>query len=199
MAEFIHNDLVFDITDSGLATLVQCRSSKTSVMVPAVVNHCGRVCRVVAVADSAFKKSQCIEVNVAEGVKSIGPECFAKSSLKKLFLPKSVMSVGDLAFDECGSLSVIRCAAKNPPEFQMAGFLNKSDVEVVVPVGSSKLYMASDGWGEFGRFSESDEVMNQTAADCGSDVMSLVASLSERVSALERRLAEFEERMSHNE
>ena len=52
-------------------------------------------------------RRDCSEVNIPEGVTSLGEECLYSSPLTSITLPESVTSLGEYCFDMCSSLTSI--------------------------------------------------------------------------------------------
>lgn len=194
MNTYLQNNVEYLLLDENVAAVKSVTGFAEKVIIPSHIKVDENVYSVKSVAPNAFRGSAVKEVIMAEGIMAVGDGAFAKSSIQKVQFPATLSEAGSLLFDECGSLRQIVCGAKCPPESDMLGFFSKSEVEMVVPVGSSKMYMADDNWGELGTFSEADIdlVVDEEKEDV--DLYKLIADLTRRVSELERKVSELENR-----
>ncbi len=102
--------------------------------------------------------SKLTEINIPEGVTSIGEEAFVVSnSLKKVMLPSTLTSIEKRAFAESPAISNIICGAKVPPE---GGSEDIFSMEVYdratlnVPVGTAQAYRSTMPWSQFNNIEE---------------------------------------------
>ena len=72
--------------------------------------------------------------------------CYNLQRLTSLTIPRSVQSIGELAFGECNSITSVIIEASTPPTGN--GGLDKS-VKVYVPCQSYEAYKSSDDWKDY--------------------------------------------------
>ena len=95
-------------------------------------------------------------VTVPPLIETIGAECFQGcTQLDAIILPKSVTRIKDWAFENCRSLTYLRCDAAEPPAVPENAFqgINKDNFTVEVPEASVDKYRQAPGWREFRRIS----------------------------------------------
>lgn len=75
--------------------------------------------------------------------------------LDAVVIPKRVVKIGSYVFENCSSLSYIRCDAVNPPDVPLNAFsgVNKDNFTIEVPEESVDAYRSHPVWGEFKRIS----------------------------------------------
>ena len=126
--------------------------------IPAQVVQDGQVYAVTAIGDYAFANTNVEYINLPEGIESIGTSAFdGNGSLKRVILPSTLTSIGQFAFYECRSLSVIYNNAAQPLDIKDKGVfadgtygrLDVGSIELHVPFGSTELYAAADEWKDF--------------------------------------------------
>ena len=126
--------------------------------IPAQVVQDGQVYAVTAIGDYAFANTNVEYINLPEGIESIGTSAFdGNGSLKRVILPSTLTSIGQFAFYECRSLSVIYNNAAQPLDIKDKGVfadgtygrLDVGNIELHVPFGSTELYAAADEWKDF--------------------------------------------------
>lgn len=126
--------------------------------IPSQVVQDGVVYAVTAIGDYAFANTNVERINLPEGIESIGTSAFdGNGSLKEVILPSTLTSIGQFAFYECRSLSVIYNNAAQPLDIKDKGVfadgtygrLDVSSIELHVPFGSTERYEAADEWKDF--------------------------------------------------
>lgn len=126
--------------------------------IPSQVVQDGVVYAVTAIGDYAFANTNVERINLPEGIESIGTSAFdGNGSLKEVILPSTLTSIGQFAFYECRSLSVIYNNAAQPQDIKDKGVfadgtygrLDVSNIELRVPFGSTERYEAADEWKDF--------------------------------------------------
>ena len=126
--------------------------------IPAQVVQDGQVYAVTAIGDYAFANTNVEQINLPEGIESIGTSAFdGNGSLKRVILPSTLTSIGQFAFYECRSLRVIYNNAAQPLDIKDKGVfadgtygrLDVANIELYVPFGSEELYAAADEWKDF--------------------------------------------------
>ncbi len=126
--------------------------------IPAQVVQDGRVYAVTAIGDYAFANTSVEQINLPEGIESIGTSAFdGNGSLRQVILPSTLTSIGQFAFYECRSLSVIYNNAAQPQDIKDKGVfadgtygrLDVGSIELRVPYGSTEQYAAADEWKDF--------------------------------------------------
>ncbi len=134
------------------------RLNTTEWTIPAQVVQDGQVYAVTAIGDYAFANTNVEQINLPEGIESIGTSAFdGNGSLKRVILPSTLTSIGQFAFYECRSLSVIYNNAAQPQDIKDKGVfadgtygrLDVANIELYVPFGSEELYAAADEWKDF--------------------------------------------------
>ena len=134
------------------------RLNTTEWTIPAQVVQDGQVYAVTAIGDYAFANTNVEQINLPEGIESIGTSAFdGNGSLKRVILPSTLTSIGQFAFYECRSLSVIYNNAAQPLDIKDKGVfadgtygrLDVANIELYVPFGSEELYAAADEWKDF--------------------------------------------------
>ena len=134
------------------------RLNTTEWTIPAQVVQDGQVYAVTAIGDYAFANTNVEQINLPEGIESIGTSAFdGNGSLKRVILPSTLTSIGQFAFYECRSLSVIYNNAAQPLDIKDKGVfadgtygrLDVGNIELYVPFGSEELYAAADEWKDF--------------------------------------------------
>ena len=126
--------------------------------IPAQVVQDGQVYAVTAIGDYAFANTNVEQINLPEGIESIGTSAFdGNGSLSRVILPSTLTSIGQFAFYECRSLSVIYNNAAQPQDIKDKGVfadgtygrLDVANIELHVPFGSTGRYEAADEWKDF--------------------------------------------------
>lgn len=110
---------------------------------------------VTSIGDWAFNGCEdLISIEIPNSVTSIGSSAFAFCrGLRIITIPASIKSVGDIMF--FGSLNIKNIylqSAEVPTAYDTSIFdpeLDKSTVDLYVPVGSATLYAATYGWNQF--------------------------------------------------
>lgn len=134
------------------------RLNTTEWTIPAQVVQDGQVYAVTAIGDYAFANTNVEQINLPEGIESIGTSAFdGNGSLSRVILPSTLTSIGQFAFYECRSLSVIYNNAAQPLDIKDKGVfadgtygrLDVANIELYVPFGSEELYAAADEWKDF--------------------------------------------------
>ncbi|OIP83180.1 MAG: hypothetical protein AUK44_05975 [Porphyromonadaceae bacterium CG2_30_38_12] len=131
-------------------TLFMCPFAKTgSFVVPATVKH---------INYSAFDGCAAISaITLPNSLISIGGYAFEYcTGLTKILLPLHTTNISDGAFYSCSSLTELSIANPNPPIVDYYTFdqINKSLCKLIVPVGSSTIYSATNYWKDFTMLSE---------------------------------------------
>ena len=118
-------NLIFSINQSAkTATVTGYTGSPTDVKIPATISVVsigsenlyieGNDYIVTSISRNAFADCKTItDVQISEGVKTIGDQAFANSSLKTINIPRSVSSIGDIAFSDCKELTQITVSSSN--------------------------------------------------------------------------------------
>ena len=86
---------------------------------------------------------------------------------ENVVLPKSVISVGYLAFNNCSNLTSITCEATTPPAINCYAFyeVDKS-IPVYVPSNSVEVYKSAEHWSEFTNYQPlSSDIASGTCGD----------------------------------
>lgn len=89
-----------------------------------------------------------VEVNVPDGVTSIGRSAFSNcTSLALVYLPDSLTFINDYIFNACSSLVSITCRATNPPVLKSDAFTGApATINIYVPAESVEAYKAANYW-----------------------------------------------------
>ena len=108
-----------------------------------------------------------------------GLQCLCKEAintldnLKSISLPSTLSNIGGAIFNECGSLTEIKCYSANPygmSQFDCFNGLDKSKCTLYVPYKCQTAYAADALWGEFPIIEMEPEVFTVTFLDWNEDV-----------------------------
>ena len=108
-----------------------------------------------------------------------GLQCLCKEAintldnLKSISLPSTLSNIGGAIFNECGSLTEIKCYSANPygmSQFDCFNGLDKSKCTLYVPYKCQTAYAADALWGEFPIIEMEPEVFTVTFLDWNGDV-----------------------------
>ncbi len=133
------------------------RLNTTEWTIPAQVVQDGQVYAVTAIGDYAFANTNVEQINLPEGIESIGTSAFdGNGSLKEVILPSTLTSIGQFAFYECRSLRVIYNNAVQPQDIKDKGVfadgtygrLDVGSIELRVPYDNFN-YNYADEWEDF--------------------------------------------------
>ena len=92
------------------------------------------------------------EVKIGEGVKHVGKNLFYNSyKLKSISLPKSLTSIGEFAFDNCGNVETVYANSMIPPTADYNPFSNSiyTKATLFVPKGAAAAYRSAPYWKNF--------------------------------------------------
>ena len=133
------------VTSIGRSAFLGCKGL-TSIEIPNSVTSIG---------DWAFNTCKgLISIEIPNSVTSIGDYAFAYcEGLRRITIPASIKSVGGIMFLWCLNIKNIYLqSAEVPTAYDTSIFdqeLDKSTVDLYVPVGSATLYAATYGWNQF--------------------------------------------------
>ena len=102
--------------------------------------------------DGAFAYTDITELNTTDGLEQIGDRTFMGChALTKVFLAKNIGYIGDYAFADNSSLSLLVCMAEEPPVLGENVFsgVDYEHLILQVPSKSLKAYRNSTGWKNF--------------------------------------------------
>ena len=103
-------------------------------------------------------------VTIPSSVTCISIDAFSGcSGLTSVTIPNSVTSIYDRAFSGCSGLKTIVSEIKNP--FNINGVFSDDTynvAELIVPKGTKALYQATEGWNQFSKITEADDVSQFT-------------------------------------
>lgn len=71
------------------------------------------------------------------------------SSLKTVILPSAITSIGNNAFNSCGTVDSFTCLAVTPPSLGSNVFLSTTLTKIYVPAGSVQAYKEASGWSSY--------------------------------------------------
>ena len=73
-------------------------------------------------------------------------ECYKRTDLKEVHIPKNIVNIGKYAFAFCSNLKTIYCEAITPPRLGFCAFdwIPKS-AKIYVPIASERLYKEAKG------------------------------------------------------
>lgn len=138
---FTVGQLKYKNTSRNTCVVTDGTSASGVVTIPASVTYNGNKYNVKSIEEKAFYSNNNIkEVILADGIEHIGDYAFAYSSLEKLDIPASVLSLGEAAFMSCYSLSYINTeTAKNSLQlgeycFQEIGQAKGADLSIQRPL-----------------------------------------------------------------
>ena len=99
---------------------------------------------------------------VLEGVKSIRLYAYYnQSKLVSITLPKTLETMGSLAFLGCTSLKIVTCKAKNPPIIQTYAnnYFGENIEAIYIPKGTIDAYSTANKWSEYAdKFVEKEDL-----------------------------------------
>lgn len=104
-----------------------------NIVIPASVTNGGKTYTVVAIDEGAFQNA---------------------TGLTAISIPSSVTSIGDNAFDGCGSLKSVTIAWETPIVINSTIFPNSGNATLHVPSGSESAYASADCWKDFKTIAE---------------------------------------------
>lgn len=111
------------------------------------------------ISATAFWGSPLKEINLQEGLETIGNLSFSLGNFESITLPASVKSIGRGAFNSAKPVKYIWSMAVEPPKCDRWNYpeIFTSDIPVYVPVGSGEKYRVAENWGYFKNFIEVDD------------------------------------------
>jgi len=161
-------------------------SSATAMEIPETVDHKDETYTVTAIGPNAFRQKQLTGVTIPEGVTSIGTSAFRNNELTGVTIPNDVTSIGISAFrnneltevtlpDGVTSidasafvgntdLDLVTVEATHPPFLHENAFADRSQINLVVPVGMRQAYL-DNGWDGFRWIAEEGEVITAVSND----------------------------------
>lgn len=88
-------------------------------------------------------------VTIAEGTIGLGNGAFNYChNMPKVYLPSSLLFIGNLAFNDCELLDTVVMRATVPPTLTDDAFSGVPSVTIVVPCGSLQAYASAAHWGD---------------------------------------------------
>jgi hypothetical protein len=94
------------------------------------------------IGDSAFAGSKITSINLPN-IQVIGISAFFNSSIVSIDLSASLASIGNNAFQQCGSLTTVTIRAATPPALSASAFNYTNVTNIYVPAGSVAAYKAA--------------------------------------------------------
>ena len=100
---------------------------------------------------NSFAPAGLIEYTIPDSVTTIGEGAFWDcDSLTIVTIPDSVTTIGDYAFSRCSSLTSVYCKATTPPAGDYDMFYgNASGRKIYVPTESVDTYKSAEGWSKY--------------------------------------------------
>lgn len=75
---------------------------------------------------------------------------FAKSKLRRIVIPATVTSIGELAFWWCARMEWVQCLATTPPTLDSSAFSDTNNTfKIYVPDASVSTYQSASNWSNF--------------------------------------------------
>ncbi|MBR5716012.1 MAG: C10 family peptidase [Bacteroidales bacterium] len=104
---------------------------------------------------NTYPSAQGVVNNLPDSLKVIGDGSLAGTSITRLILPASVVTMGMSCLSGCDELTtIVSKARKNPSCFSgvssgtFAG-LKVNQIQLIIPVGTEAVYSKADGWSKF--------------------------------------------------
>lgn len=137
--------------------------SLTRIEIPASVKHieanafygCDNLSNVklheglTGISREAFR--DCVNLNgieLPQSLKTIAGAVFSGTDLFSIVIPGGVISIGERAFKDCGSLTSVTCLPLTPPHLSSSAF-DGSDCPIYVPAASLYDYRNAAGWSDY--------------------------------------------------
>ena len=98
-------------------------------------------------------------MTIPGGVTSIGASAFRNNELTEVTIPGGVTSIGANAFVGNTDLDLVTVEATNPPSLHENAFADRSQIDLVVPVGMRQAYL-DNGWDGFKSIMEEGLVLS---------------------------------------
>lgn len=136
-------NIYFDIASK---TILECDNHVTQANVPSTINGES----VKYIDGGAFDHSDITDVNLPNGVLSIGPSAFLGcDSLKSITLPASIHEIGNFAFQECENLSDVYYSGSEEQWKDISIGINNNyleDAEIHYNVKEDRVDFTTDRW-----------------------------------------------------
>jgi len=154
---FTADGVVYEINEAGSneVTVVDYVGTDDEVIIPENVSDNGGVnYRVTQIGDLAFYENGLTRITMPPTITSIGEGAFLYNNLEDFTIPDSVTSIGESAFIGNDDLTEVTSESENPAYLPNLIFNNKSEITLIIPVGTTKGYI-DQNWTGFGLVTES--------------------------------------------
>ncbi len=145
-AEVVKVDGIFYSLNGNEATVMPCqegekgllyRYNASSYTIPAEITVDGLTYKVTTISDDAFFSSTTYNIDLPEGLKTIGLSFYYCENLTYIVIPNSVEVIEDGAFANCPALMEINVDEGNTHYSSIGGFLyNKTQTKLIQAVGA---------------------------------------------------------------
>ena len=164
------------VVSSKTATVVgrADNSSNRNITIPSIVPINGEDYSVKSIGNGALRDIDIESLVISSGVETIGKEAFESCwRLKKVDLPSTITSIGDLAFYGIGDLATVISRISSPFEIDKSVFASRQDshddgsgnyisdyikspATLYVPLNTGSSYAALEGWNMFAEIVEGE-------------------------------------------
>lgn len=164
------------VVSSKTATVVgrADNSSNRNITIPSIVSINGEDYSVKSIGNGALRDIDIESLVISSGVETIGKEAFESCwRLKKVDLPSTITSIGDLAFYGIGDLATVISRISSPFEIDKSVFASRQDshddgsgnyisdyikspATLYVPLNTGSSYAAIEGWNMFAEIVEGE-------------------------------------------
>ena len=174
-SHILHAIAVPDVIDERPVTAISAcaflsKTNVTEVTLPATVN---------AIGNMAFAKcSNLTKINVPDAVLTVGDAAFAETAIVEIKLPATLVTLGESVFANCDKLTKAELPAGK--EYMLDP--NNPEVETVISVIPSKLFMDCTALTEVVWTSAADRVDDYAFANC--KAMTTMPTLSDKAFAI---------------
>ncbi|UOY07234.1 leucine-rich repeat protein [Muricauda sp. SCSIO 64092] len=115
-----------------------------------------------SIEQSTFAGNLLTNVTIPNSVTSIGEWAFSANDLTEVTIPGNVESIGYQAFYYNPNLGLVTVKRNDPPSLHADAFQNRSQIDLIVPVGRKNAYLAA-GWTGFKSITEAAGMAGKSA------------------------------------
>ncbi len=187
---FIEDDIEYEVTALGIPNEVKITDYSSAIItveIPETVSNGGNDFTVTSIGENAFQSKNLFSVNLPVSVTRIERGAFAGNALESVDIPGSVTniefgafnnnklervniqdgdgmrSIGGNAFS-VNPLDIVVSKDTDPPSIEASTFINRSQIDLIVPVGRIDAY-ENAGWTGFRSISDGIGVSIEAPAE----------------------------------